>query len=144
MALIIVFILTSCQNTEKIYSDKEINTEDLEQVIGNYSEVTHLFLFSRYSCESCVDSIESLNYVYEELKNNNPGDKFYYFNHYDTDENRKNKNFEETLEYLEILTVPAIIIYDYEKDINHKIDDIEIIQNKEYLLKEILDVLQLS
>ena len=140
--VIMVLVLTSCKNKKVVYSDKEINTERLEQTLNNYSEVTHVFFFSRDDCQSCIDSIDSLNYISKELIENRPNDKIYYFNYYDTYKNRQDENFEKTLDSLGIVTVPTIIIYDYEKELNNIIDDIEVIQDKEILLKEVLKILE--
>lgn len=83
-------------------------------------------------CDDCIELTPNINNVFKELPQTE-----YYFNYYDTDDNRIDDNFTEVLDNLGIETVPTIIIYDYKSGIMHKIDDQKILGNYDLLLKEI-------
>ena len=137
--LLIIFFFAF--NKKENNLNKEINYNQLadvnrvNQIIDSYSDIIHIFLFSRDDCDSCIKVSSSLNKTFEELLKDSQNT--YYINYFDTNLNKADDGYNELLSALEIEYVPTIYIYNYKKDLKIKIEDLSIIENSELLLKEI-------
>lgn len=104
-----------------IYSD-----DALDILTNNNSEYPLIFLFSRETCPSCVESYPVISKVFNTLPI-----EFSIF-YYDTDKNRNTKTFKEIINMLNIETVPTIVIVRGNK-ILAKIDNLDILMDAEKL-----------
>jgi thiol-disulfide isomerase/thioredoxin len=110
-----------------------INSERFRLLTNNYSDYTHIFLFSRDSCKSCIEAKPIIKKVFSEIPNN------YYTSYYDTDENKDDLDFKQISQEFNITKVPTIIVFSYNQGIIKKIDDQDTLMNYSQLLDNLIN-----
>ena len=140
ISIFICLILASC-NHKKITNihtvdmesvDAIIDVDTLEQYINFESKMADIIIFSRDSCDACV---ETKPYIDEALLK--LSEKEYYISYFDTDDHREDEKFNIILDKLNINSVPSIIIRKSNSLILENIEDLDLLKNTSGLLKEI-------